>query len=122
MVSFKEDFRNANIINMDDSGNTTFFVESLVVIDPFYGTNSSPILTVPPIDYAAVGALFIHNAGAFDPDGDSLSYRFTTPKQARNSVVNNYRALNDPQFYDTFAQGKPRNYGKTKNPLLGKTV
>ncbi len=122
VVSYKEDFRNANIINMDNSVNTAFYVESLIVIDPFYGRNNTPILTVPPIDYAAVGALFIHNAGAFDPDGDSLSYRFTTPKQARNSVVNNYRVLNDPQFYDTFAQGNEAQNGPpglTIDPVTG---
>ncbi|WP_421870526.1 gliding motility-associated C-terminal domain-containing protein [Marinoscillum sp.] len=115
IVSYKEEYRNAEIINMDNSVNTTFYVESLVVIDPFYGTNNTPVLTVPPIDYAAVGSLFIHNAGAFDPDGDSLSYKFTTPKQARNAVVNGYRALNNPDFYTNFSQG---NQAQNNSPEL----
>lgn len=105
IVSYKEEYRNEGIVNMDNSVNTTFYVESLVVIDPFYGKNNTPILTVPPIDFAAVGSVFIHNPGAFDEDGDSLSYKFTTPKQARNSVVNNYRRLVDPEFYSNFSQG-----------------
>lgn len=105
LVSYQEDFRNADIINMDNSVGTSFYVESLITIDAFYGLNDSPVLTVPPVDFAAVGALFIHNPGAFDPDGDSLSYRLTTPKQGRNQFVNNYRELNSPDFYSNFSTG-----------------
>lgn len=125
VVSYKEEYRNDAIINMDNSVNTAFYVESLVVIDPFFGTNSTPILTVPPIDYAAVGEVFIHNAGAFDPDGDSLSYRFTTPKQSRNSYVNNYRKLNATEFYDNYAQGNSQQSdvpGLTINPSTGDLI
>ena len=72
VVSYEEKFRNEVIINMVNSVNTTFYVESMIVIDPFFGLNNTPVLLVPPIDFAAVGAKFIHNPGAFDPDGDSL--------------------------------------------------
>lgn len=105
VVSYEEKFRNEGIINMDNSVSTTFYVESLIVIDPFFGLNNTPVLTVPPIDFGAVGALFIHNPGAYDPDGDSLSYKFVTPKQARDTEVNNYRDMNDPEFYTNFQQG-----------------
>ncbi len=115
LVSYEEKFRNEGISNMDNSVGTSFYVESLIVIDPFFGLNNTPILTVPPIDFAAEGAKFIHNAGAFDPDGDSLSYSFVNPKQARGTDVNNYRKLNDPAFYTTFAQG---NEDLTSTPKL----
>ncbi|MFT7232197.1 MAG: hypothetical protein ACI8TA_001413, partial [Cyclobacteriaceae bacterium] len=105
LVSYEEDFRNDGIINMSNSVGTSFYVETLIIIDSFFGLNNTPVLTVPPIDFAAVGALFIHNPGAFDPDGDSLSYRLTTPKQRRNENVNNYRVLNDPSFYSNFSTG-----------------
>lgn len=115
VVSYEEKFRNENIINMDQSVSTTFYVESMIVIDPFYGLNNTPVLTVPPIDFAAVGATFIHNPGAFDSDGDSLSYRFVTPKQARGSDVNNYRELNDFEFYSNPLQG---NENQNEHPEL----
>jgi gliding motility-associated-like protein len=35
------------------------------------------VLTYPPIDKAKLYHPFIHNPGAFDPDGDSLSYKLT---------------------------------------------
>jgi gliding motility-associated-like protein len=42
------------------------------------GKNSSPVLTFPPIDDGCVGKCFLHNPGAYDVDGDSLSYDLTT--------------------------------------------
>jgi hypothetical protein len=51
-----------------------FYVQSTLVISPFLGPNNSVQLLLPPIDNGCVGYTFIHNTGAFDPDGDSLSY------------------------------------------------
>ncbi len=112
LVSYEEQNRNAGISNMANSVNTKFYVETLIVIDPFIGNNSSPILTVPPIDEGAPGSRFIHNPGAFDPDGDSLSFvyefrvgnetQIIIPKSSRDVEVTNYQELNDPQFYTNF--------------------
>jgi len=62
-------------------------------------------MTVPPIDFGAVGVRFEHNPGAQDAEGDSISYRFTTPKMSQNMDVTNYRILNNPGFYSNFASG-----------------
>ena len=99
LVSYTEDFRNADIQNITGSINTSFYVETLVVIDALI-PNSTPFFTVPPIDQGVVGFVFEHNPGAFDPDGDSLSYFFTTPKKAQSNVVDGFRSLIDPSFYD----------------------
>lgn len=124
LVSYEEDFRNNGILNMSNSVGTSFYVETLIVIDSFFGLNNTPVLTVPPIDFAAVGALFIHNPGAYDPDGDSLSYRLTTPKQRRNENVNNYRVLNDPSFYTNFSTGSEDGNPPTLsiNPVTGDLI
>ncbi|MEO9872123.1 T9SS type B sorting domain-containing protein [Ekhidna sp.] len=114
LVSYKEDFRNANIQNISGSVSTSFYVETLVVIDPLI-TNSTPFFTVPPIDQGVVGAIFEHNPGAFDPDGDSLSYYFTNPKQDEGLEVNGYQTLIDPSFYTNFAEG---NQSKNGPPTL----
>ncbi|MEP5611248.1 MAG: gliding motility-associated C-terminal domain-containing protein, partial [Cyclobacteriaceae bacterium] len=99
LVSYTEDFRNADIQNITGSINTSFYVETLVVIDALI-PNSTPFFTVPPIDQGVVGFRFEHNPGAFDPDGDSLSYFFTIPKKAQANVVDGYRSLVDPSFYE----------------------
>ena len=73
-ISYREPNRNDEIVNINkgNSVQTPFYIESQILIDPFIGLNSSPVLLVPPIDNAAVGIKFIHNPGAFDADGDSV--------------------------------------------------
>ena len=82
--------RNDGIVNMLDSFNTPFFIETVLLIgDPSTGldTNSSPVLLIPPIDNACTGKMFIHNAGAYDPNGDSLSYALTNCLEMYNQVI-----------------------------------
>ncbi len=95
-ITFREFNRNADIRNMANSVNTPFYIETQIVIDPLLACNNSPILTNPPVDGAVIGKTFIHNPGAYDPDGDSLSYEFVIPKQDRDLVVDGYN------FPDTF--------------------
>ena len=53
--------RNEGIKNIPNSVNTVFAIKSVLVIFPTINNNSTPILTNPPIDKAAVGVIFIHN-------------------------------------------------------------
>lgn len=104
VVSFREFYRNEGILNMDNSVNMPFYIETVIVIDPFLGVNNTPQLLVPPVDKAAVGKLYIHNPGAYDIDGDSLSYRLVVSRQDRKTPVANYRFP-----HQTFPQGDSRN-------------
>jgi gliding motility-associated-like protein len=60
--------------------------------------NNSPVLTIPPVDNGAVNVRYIHNPGAYDPDGDSLAYEMDVPKQAFQRPVNNYRSPGSSEF------------------------
>ncbi len=127
LIRYQEDFRNDNIININNGNSvqTTFYVETLIIIDPFFGINNSPVLTVPPVDFAAIGSIFIHNPGAFDPDGDSLAYKFTEVKRAQNTIVGGYRELIHPDFYTNFPQGNESMTGPpelTLNPINGDLI
>lgn len=73
-VTFEDPNRNAGIINIPSSVEIPFFIETIVVINPFIGGNSSPQLMTPPIDNGCTNVIYYHNPGAYDPDGDSLSY------------------------------------------------
>ena len=99
-ISYLEPNRNAGILNMFNSVETRFYIESQINIDPFLGCDNSPVLLVPPIDKACTGAAWFHNPGAYDPDGDSLSYELTIPKKEKGIDVNNYRYPNVREFYD----------------------
>lgn len=116
VISYSEPNRNAGVLNMDGSVNTRFYIETLLIIDPFLGCNNSPKLLVPPIDRACTGVAWFHNPGAYDPDGDSLSYELVIPYRDNNTTVVNYRDPNDPEFYTNFANG---NEAGTGEPTFG---
>jgi hypothetical protein len=107
--------RNGGVLNMDDSLNTPFYIETQILVD-FFVCNSSPVLLNPPIDKVCIGRRYTYDPAAFDPDGDSLSFRLVTPKQSINRDV---RAYSDPN--QTFG-GTSENGGAAVfniNPVTG---
>jgi hypothetical protein len=105
VISYREPNRNQGVLNMDNSVNTRFYIETKIFIDPFLGCNNTPVLLVPPIDQACTGVTFTHNPGASDPDGDSLSYQLVVPFSDRNLQVVRYQdpSVNEPrQFYTNY--------------------
>lgn len=89
-ISMEDPNRNAGILNIPNSVYVPFYVESQLVINPFLGPNNSPDLLIPPIDQACVEELFVHNPGAFDPDGDSLSFEFVDCKGSDGQPIPGY--------------------------------
>lgn len=100
VVSFTEQNRNTNIINLGgaSSENLAFHVETAIRIQAGDRLNDTPVLTIPPIDRACIGSRFIHNAGAFDADGDSLAYKLVNPLQDRGVEIQTYIPLDDPSI------------------------
>lgn len=90
-ISMEDPNRNGGILNIPNSVNTVFFIRSLLIINSFAGGyNNSPVLLNPPIDNACQGKCFEHNPGAFDPDGDSLSFKLVTCLESGGSPINGY--------------------------------
>jgi gliding motility-associated-like protein len=73
-VTFEDPNRNAGIVNIPSSVEIPFFIETILIINPFIGGNSSPQLLNPPLDNGCTNVPYYHNPGAYDPEGDSLSY------------------------------------------------
>lgn len=122
IISYSEPNRNAGVVNMDGSVNTRFYIESRIIADPFLGCNSTPKLLVPPIDRACVGIAWFHNPGAYDPDGDSISYELVIPFRDNNTTVVNYKDPADPKFYSNFANANEDGTGPPSfniNPVDG---
>lgn len=69
--------RNAGVKNIPNSVNVIFSISTTLTVNPAMGRDNSPVLLNPPFDKAAFHKLFIHNPSAYDPDGDSLSYKIT---------------------------------------------
>ncbi|PBQ32164.1 hypothetical protein CNR22_10390 [Sphingobacteriaceae bacterium] len=79
--------RNGGVFNIPNSINVPFYIESQLIINTFTGANSSPIFAFAPIDRACFNVCFEHNPGAYDPDGDSLSYELTTSRGEDGQTV-----------------------------------
>ncbi len=82
--------RNSGVINVPNSVNIVFYIETELIINPFLGINNSPDLLNPPIDNACVGKLYVHNPGAYDVDGDSLYYTIHESLQQGGQPIPNY--------------------------------
>jgi hypothetical protein len=84
--------RTSYIVNMNNSVNTPFYMETKLLIDPLTGNNSTPVLADPLSFDANVKSSYVYNIGAIDPDGDSLSYALVVPKQTKEKFVDGYYA------------------------------
>lgn len=120
-IRFQEFNRNDRTLNMDNSVDTPFYVETQITIDPFIGVNNSPVLTIPPVDNGAINVRYIHNPGAYDPDGDSLAYEMDVPKQAFQRPVNNYRSPASSEFSFKQEDGSTPPF-LTLDPIFGDLV
>jgi gliding motility-associated-like protein len=82
--------RNFGVKNIPNSVNVVFSISTILTVNPAMGFNSTPVLLNPPYDKAALGYVFIHNPAAFDPDGDSLSYKLTVCTRDDGKPIENY--------------------------------
>lgn len=112
VLAYRERNRNDGILNMEDSGLTVFYTESSITISDGH-CDSSPHLTVPPVDRACSGVAYYHNPGTIDPDDDSLSFSFVAPQSDLNTIAKGYLYPHEPKFYA--AAGVPYNQGNENN-------
>lgn len=76
LISVADPNRNANVLNITNSVDQIFCIQTQLIISPFLGKpNNSLILEDCPCpEEACAGQPWIYNLGAYDPDGDSLRY------------------------------------------------
>ena len=103
-ISFQDTNRIAGINNIPNSVNIPFCINATLIMDPFLGENSSPIINSLLIDNAIDNQTYTYNLGAIDSDGDSLVY----------SLVN---CLNIPGYTFPYAQNSI-----SLNPITGDFV
>ena len=82
--------RNDGVKNIPNSVNVIFSIKTTILINSDLGPNSTPVLLNPPIDRAAYGQIFIHNPAAYDPDGDSISYKLTICTELDGRPIEGY--------------------------------
>ncbi len=82
--------RNLGVKNIPNSVNVVFSISTILTVNPAMGRDDTPILLNPPYDKAAYHYLFIHNPAAYDPDGDSLSYKLTVCTRDDGKPIEGY--------------------------------
>lgn len=87
VISIEDPNRNGGVTNIINSVNVPFYIETNLIINPFLGVNNSVQLLYPPIDNGCVSYPFLHNPGAYDIDGDSLSYALVPCKGAGGGII-----------------------------------
>jgi gliding motility-associated-like protein len=90
--------RNYGVVNIPNSVNVVFSIHTTLIVNSSFGRNSTPVLLNPPYDKAALGRIFIHNPGAYDTDGDSLSYALTVCTKEDGKAITDYTL---PEASDT---------------------
>ena len=89
-ISMEDANRNFGVVNVPNSVMVPMHIETELVINPFLGYNNSVQLLNPPVDRGCVGKLYLHNPSAYDPDGDSLSYRLVHCKGTDGMEIPGY--------------------------------
>lgn len=89
-IAMEDPNRNGGIINIPNSINVPFYIETEIIISASAGASSTPVLLNPPIDDACVGRIYEHNPGAYDPDGDSLSYELIACAGEFGELISGY--------------------------------
>ncbi len=99
-IAMEDPNRNEGVINIVESVNVPFAITTTLRIDAILGGNTTPVLTNPPVDNAAIGVKFIHNPAAYDADGDSLAYRLTTCSGEGGDFISGYTfPMTSKDFY-----------------------
>lgn len=82
VVSVSDPNRNANVLNILNSVDQIFCIQTRLIISPFLGQLNNSLLfdDCPCPEEACAGKPWIYNLGAYDPDGDSLSYELIACK------------------------------------------
>ena len=99
-ISMEDANRNYGVINVPNSVMVPMHIETELVINPFLGYNNSVQLLNPPLDRGCVGKLYLHNPSAYDPDGDSLSYKLVTCKGMDGYDIEGYSLPQASQSFD----------------------
>lgn len=79
-LSFAAENRNANIVNFTNSASSSFYVGTYLD-NTLAGTDASPQFLSNLLPYLNSPGPQRYTFSAFDSDGDSLVYQFTTPQQ-----------------------------------------
>jgi hypothetical protein len=93
-VSFNPYNRPTGTANIGQTTDMAFHLQTSFIISPTAGANNGPQLLNPPIFQVVAGQKVCMGPAAYDPEGDSLSYRLIVPLAKANTDVKGYQFPN----------------------------
>ncbi|PCI92826.1 MAG: hypothetical protein COB15_17265 [Flavobacteriales bacterium] len=90
IISVTDPNRNSNILNIPNSVNVIFYIESELIIPTINDFNNSVDFLAPPIFNCKLGRPFKHSLSAYDIDGDELSFELIPPKKESGQSILGY--------------------------------
>lgn len=115
VISMEDPDRNYGVVNVPNSVSVPMYIETELVINPFLGYNNSVQLLNAPVDHGCVGKPYYHHPGAYDPDGDSLSYRLVPCRGTNGEEIPGYTY---PQASSLFDIDPVTGILQWENPML----
>jgi len=119
-ISMTDPNRNGGVLNMAASVDEPFYIESVLVINPFSSApNNSVQLLNPAKERACINKPWYHNPGAFDPDGDQLVFSLRESRRSADTICLGYQYPDvwSPDWPDTFTIDSSTGTISWLNPL-----
>lgn len=98
LIQYTDTFRVAGIKNMTNSQAQQMYVEAMLIINSINYPNTSPIISVDPLNFSVSGNQVLYNPGCSDADGDSISYELITIPVPNYYLPNNATINNTGTF------------------------
>jgi len=120
-ITYIERDRSSGVLNIKDSHDVPYVTSVTIDISDQWACNRYPVLAVVPLDRGCSQKTFFHNPGAYDSDGDSLSYELSVPASSETTFAD-YQPPNDSRFYTNFNTGNEAGTGPPifeVDPLTG---
>ncbi len=89
-ISLELPNRTGGILNIPNSINVPFYIETQIIINSFVGANNSPDFTSPAIAKSYINNIITYNSNAIDLDGDSISYKLTNCRGSSGLPIGGY--------------------------------
>ena len=109
-IAYIERDRSSGILNIANSHDVPYVTFVEFAIDARDNCNTVPVLAVVPLDRACFKSTFFHTSGAYDVDGDSLSYELSIPASGLNTLAA-YTSPVHSRFYTNYNQGNEASTG-----------
>ncbi|GAA4004910.1 hypothetical protein GCM10022408_15890 [Hymenobacter fastidiosus] len=84
-VSYIGENRKTTLVNIPNADQQTFYIHTMITVDPTLPFNHTPILNNPALNKGSRQQVFVHNPGASDEERDSLSYELLPSRQANKA-------------------------------------